>query len=472
MGELEKVKLQEITSHRVPTTVGPEVEAQFNPTSMRLAHSNAVEGGAQGAQQTRQYMGKGSSVLTISLVFDTADEGTSGNPRSVREKVNFLEKFVLPKEGEGRQFVPKLRFQWGTFVFEGIIESLNLEFDFFAANGTPLRAKADLSLKEQDAKFEFLESGSGANRSGNSTLPGSGGSTAASPGGADTSAGNSPGSESGKTAPALGGETAAEFAARMGLDASAWRGLDVDLSADLSLEAGIEVGFSADLSMSGGLGVSLGVEAGVDLSLEASFGLSVEGTSTAGVGASFGGGADPKVAAGFALSSSGGLSAAMEGVKQVKTENAENASMAAFTPAGSELEAVLKAKPVSPTRPSRSVQERKPMTSDASGSGVEELSSGGIKTYAPSPAPPVADPRSTSFGYGVPLRPRFDPPRDRPAHVEIKMRDRAPEQAFSTDPAVPRWVRLPKSQTEGAEEKKKRTGRRCGACVCDKRYSY
>lgn len=461
MGRLAKVKLQDITSNRGAISTRSEVEAQFNPTSMRLAHSNSVEGGRQRAQQTRQYLGQGSSVLTVSLVFDTADEGNSDNPRSVREKVNFLEKFVLPIDNGGRQIVPKLRFHWGTFVFDGIVERLNLEFDLFASNGTPLRAKVDLSIKEQDAKFERLESGQGANRAGNSTDPGDTGSSSAAPGASDESQGSQAAAESNRVAPAMEGETAPEFASRMGLDPTAWRGLSADLSAGMSLEAGVEIGFDAGLSLNAGMGISLGVEAGVDLSLDATFGLTTELSATAGVGGSFGGGANAKLSAGFALAASGGLSAAMESVKQINAETAANASMTGFTAHGSQMENVLNAKPLPPRAPSRPVQERTPMASK-----ISDVNPGAARAYAPVPALPVADPRSSSFGQGVPLRRRFQPPEADRFDVRAKLRGSAPGQVLTTDPTVPGWVRLQKRQPGRTADDGKRTTRTCYSCIC------
>jgi hypothetical protein len=213
------------------------------------------------------------------------------------------------------------------------------------------------------------------------------------------------------------------------------------------------------------MGVSLGVEAGVDLSLDAAFGLTTELSATAGIGASFGGGVDAKLAAGFALSASGGLSAATESVKSINAKSAANASMAAFSAPGNELEAVLEAKSVSPRTPSRPVQERTPISSEVS-SGGSEFAETGTRAYAPAPALPVADPRSTSFGYGVPLRPRFQPPEAGSVDVSVKLRGSSARQAFTTDPTVPGWVRLQKRRPGRTADKGKRTTRTCHSCIC------
>ncbi|HEX5080966.1 MAG TPA: hypothetical protein VFY40_02900, partial [Blastocatellia bacterium] len=64
---------------------------QFNPTTLKLTLSNQVEGGDSQGRQVRQHIGPSSTTLSLDLIFDTADEGTTENPRSVREKTKKLE---------------------------------------------------------------------------------------------------------------------------------------------------------------------------------------------------------------------------------------------------------------------------------------------------------------------------------------------------------------------------------------------
>lgn len=56
---------------------------QFNPTTLRLTLTNRVEGGQSQGKQVRQHLGPSSTTLSLDLIFDTADEGTTENPRSV-----------------------------------------------------------------------------------------------------------------------------------------------------------------------------------------------------------------------------------------------------------------------------------------------------------------------------------------------------------------------------------------------------
>jgi hypothetical protein len=51
-------------------------------------------------------------------------------------------------------------FEWGSFKFQGLVESYKETIDFFAPTGVPLRASINLTLASQDKVFESLSQGS------------------------------------------------------------------------------------------------------------------------------------------------------------------------------------------------------------------------------------------------------------------------------------------------------------------------
>ena len=279
MAELVKAYIAEIESNSSKEVKDTRFSVQFNPTSLKLQISNAKVDQPKGSQ-VRQSLGSGITTLTLELVFDTADEAdrvppdappnTSPQPRSVREKTKQVERFTLPKnptDKDGKP--PRIRFLWGDFFIDGVVDGVSVDLDHFAASGIPLRAKVNLTIKGQDFKLKFVKE----NQNGNAPSPR--GTAAGSPGRSgrqDISA-----DVNSQVGVALGGESLPDFAARAGLDPAAWRGLATDiaggLNGDLSLQAGAEVSFSAGLNANPGIGVTLGVEAGVSASLEASFGL-------------------------------------------------------------------------------------------------------------------------------------------------------------------------------------------------------
>ena len=439
MSQLEKATLQAISSDESAAPLSEPIPVQFNPSSLRLQITNSVEGGESRGKQVRQYTGSSSTTLTLELIFDTADEGATDAPRSVREKTMQVEQFVYPREENGeKQAPPKLRFQWGDLVLEGVVDSLNLEFDHFAPNGVPLRAKANFSFKEQDRRYQFLESGPGANQGGKAPLPGQASL------GAVGSVGFGFGAQVGLS---LGGESAAELAARMGLDPSAWRGLSFEgsIGGSLSLEAGLEVGFSANLNASAGLGVHLGAGAGAQPSVEGAFGLKAEtGVTTV---AQAGAGADLQQK--FTLAAAGGVGAAIQSVKTANAQGAESKTREAFGALPSEA-------PAAPQRASMPEQTRTALRSSGIPSPSRQL-------MAPSaPRLPVSDARAISFGFGVPLRPTAGNGAAEPAGPV------GGTVPLTNDPTVPGWVALPAvdSSRRAADkyQSKTRPLRPCG-CV-------
>ncbi len=425
MAELQKAKLQAVKADENQTPEGDAVAVQFNPASLRLKLTNQSSGGRSRGQQRRQNMGQSSTVLSMDLIFDSADEGTDEKPVSVREKTNLVEKFVLPKK-DSSEAPPLLRFEWDKLIIVGVVENIEINFDHFAANGAPLRAKMGLSIKEQNPKYTYLEEGKGKKDASNSQKAGGnagGGETA--PGQGTNDPANSSGNNSDRSDSALDKETAAEFLTRQGLNPAAWRGLDVDLSAGLSLEAGVEVGFSAGLSASVGVGVSAGVQVDAGVSLEASLGISssavfsasanASSAATTSLSTSSGGSvkSNPSStkklngdAAGLALSAAGGIQSAIETVKTNETQNAAVQAQSAFGQsvgaASNSTASAATANTISST--ATVAVSRTPLaTEQLTNSGVSPKSTS--SSYSATVI--VADPRSTSYGYGVPLQPLY-----------------------------------------------------------------
>ena len=458
---LEKATLQEISADPTPKLQGDPIQVQFNPASLKLELANVVEGGDT-RSQTRQFLGKTSTTLSFDLHFDTADEGTSSEPVSVRTRTAAIEKFVLPKtEGSSKSAPPKARFVWDELRIDGIIESLSIDFDLFAPNGTPLRAKMSVSIKEQDAKYQAGILGPGSNQPIEASPPGSTG----------TRPGTAIAAPPDRSADALDGESVADFAARMGLDPTAWRGIAAGLGAgsSLSLSAGVSVDFSASLSAGAGIGVSAGVEASASASIGASFGLEA--------GVSISAGASSSASAGFALSAAGGVGAAIETVAIVGAQTAASDARRSFgsavpalppaTPSvtssagataigttsissasASAVTAVPGVPPPSSTpRPVMPDQSRAPL--QKRGTTGQSLPSASAQAAAPAaPAPPMADPRATSFGFGVPLRPRVGSAADlrssaAAGRVPLRPRSQAVDVLSGNDPSAPPWTQLP-----------------------------
>ena len=144
----------------------PPVTVQFNPETLKLAFSNQIQqsqsGGATSGQQSRQFVGTGTTKLTLQLWFDvTAPPHSEEGLTDVRELTRRVAYFITPKPQEGQtqstggtqqqtQLIPPgVRFAWGTFQFDGIMDSLEENLEFWSADGKPLRAGLSLGLSQQ-----------------------------------------------------------------------------------------------------------------------------------------------------------------------------------------------------------------------------------------------------------------------------------------------------------------------------------
>ncbi len=444
--QLQKATIAELDENNTERDPFP---VQFNPTTLRLTLNNRVEGNQSQGRQVRQFVGPSSTTLTLDLIFDTADEGSSESPRSVREKTRKLERFLVPRgSGQQENAPPRLRFTWGDLIMDGVVDNLTIDFDHFAANGAPLRAKVTLSIQGQDRDRELQAQ---TDSRANAAAPG-----ISISGGLGIGLGASIG-VSASVGVALGGESGAEFAARVGVDSAAWRGLELGGESSLSLSAGAEIGFSAGLNASAGLGVTLGAEAGASASPEASFGLE----SNSGLNAVAGVGIGAKLASGFALSSAGGVTSALESVQNVKNQTAANQSRAAFKLSSQALPSSLPAG--QPTLPE---QKRTPLKN----SGLPSVSA--QQSASAAPPPPRADARASSFGSGVPLRPTINVAVEQRSNslqggASVKSKIASSEPPVTNDPTTPAWEALPaRNRARKVADQVQRQRRPARPCGC------
>lgn len=141
---------------------GKAFDVQFNPESLKLAFANEVkppatsdapEGGADTSAGTAgiQFVGAGTTKLSMTLWFDVT--GEMANPvDDVRRLTADVLHFMKPRpvEGEeGKVAPPGLRISWGSFLFDGVVESLEETLDWFSPAGLPLRASIALSMVQQ-----------------------------------------------------------------------------------------------------------------------------------------------------------------------------------------------------------------------------------------------------------------------------------------------------------------------------------
>ena len=446
MTKFVKAYLEEISEKPTATTPAaesPRIVVQINPATLRYQMASTVDFGKDAGRQKTTYQGS-TSTLSFDLVFDTADEGKTDNPVDVRTRTRQLERFVLPNMKKPKAAPPRLRFTYGTFVVIGVMTGLNQDFDFFSADGTPLRAKCAVTIKEQKPEFDATLAGPGANTGAGATPPVP--PTAATGPGAPGGAGAMPPTptqtptRTDRTGTALAGETAPDFAARMGLDPSAWKGLQ-GISDPLRLQTGQQIDFSSSLSSGAGIGVEVGATADLGTGPPPPPG-GAGAVGPAGVPAS---GAVPAQLPvdGPGLTAAGGLARALDRMAAATaTSAASNTKQAFATGPSPSSAAVAPATAAAPSAVTAGLSAAAPVPSAAAAQP------------SPDAAVSTADPRAVSYGFGVPLRPRLAVTGPitvglvRELHRNVASGGDQPPQ--TSDPTVPGWSALSAASSPSA----------------------
>lgn len=166
-----KAKLIELDEAlKDPKSGGKSVTVQFNPESLKLTFANQVQnnttssdagsaaGGAGSGDQAqgtqgRQFVGAGTTKLAVQLWFDAGTPGEGGDRvDDVRRLTQEVIYFITPQEAasDATKFLPPgIRFAWGSFLFNGLVDGIEETIDFFSPEGKPLRASIALTLSQQ-----------------------------------------------------------------------------------------------------------------------------------------------------------------------------------------------------------------------------------------------------------------------------------------------------------------------------------
>jgi hypothetical protein len=307
-GQVKKAKLVEIQwdakqSVATPVPGGKSVEVHFNPQNLKLTYANENKGGDQPAGSSKQFVGAGTSKLSIELVFDTSDSGTDVR-RTTRDVAYFIQAKPADKQKDknNKRVPPGVEFQWGTFIFRGVVDSMSETLEFFAEDGTPLRATVSLGLSRQDIEFIGV-TGDALTRSVDADAAA-----------AQGAAGRQP------LSAAQPGDSVQSMAARSGNGAD-WKSIAAANNIDdplrlqagalvnLSAGAGVSTGASASVGISFGAGGGAGAAAGASLGAGGSAGADVGFSAGLGGGVGFSAGAGTGLSAGVGASAGAGFGA-------------------------------------------------------------------------------------------------------------------------------------------------------------------
>lgn len=156
MTELVKARLIELEQNfKKEKSGGHTVDVQFNPETLKVTFANQLvqpQGGDQAAGNSgRQFVGAGTTKLALQLWFDVTamTENAVDDVRRLTQQVIFFMTPTKDAKDPKKLVAPAVRFVWGSFLFDGIVEGLEESLEFFGADGKPLRASVSLTLGQQ-----------------------------------------------------------------------------------------------------------------------------------------------------------------------------------------------------------------------------------------------------------------------------------------------------------------------------------
>lgn len=210
---------------------GKSLTVQFNPESLKLSYANQIKeqpnasGGASGGgnqsqgSAARQFVGTGTTKLAVQLWFDVAAATRApfivDDVRRITAQVLY---FIRPKPAAAgardtaQRTPPGLRFAWGNFLFDGIVESVEENVEFFSPKGEALRASLTLNMIQQEILVPAF-SGEGAVPGARPLWPAAGGQSLQALQDTARAAGAAPGAGRSAASPGSGAGAGAAFSA-------------------------------------------------------------------------------------------------------------------------------------------------------------------------------------------------------------------------------------------------------------------
>jgi len=137
---------------------GVSLTVDFDPQSLELTYNTSGSPSGNWNQTPSQQTGQSVS-LAVTLLFDTStSHGVSVQTRTDQLVLLTLPHTLGPKGGVRRV----IQFHWGSFLFQGCVESMSQTIDFFSDTGVPLRSSVHLTIGQVGPPEQPSSPGSGA----------------------------------------------------------------------------------------------------------------------------------------------------------------------------------------------------------------------------------------------------------------------------------------------------------------------
>jgi hypothetical protein len=157
--KLTKAEIHEVDLSKTDGSSKLILKVQFNPETLKVNFANEKAGGDQRGGPTTQFVGKGTTKLSLELWFDVTVPIADGKMQpdgDVRKLTENILYFMKPSK-TGKKKPPGIRFIWGTFLFDGVMDSLDENLEFFSEEGKPLRSKVSINISSQELQLKFAD---------------------------------------------------------------------------------------------------------------------------------------------------------------------------------------------------------------------------------------------------------------------------------------------------------------------------
>ena len=138
---------------------GDTIDCWFNPKEYTIAKANQweVKPVTGVALPTAQYGGGQPRKLSLQLLFDSTDSDSLDVSDVTAKLFKMMEAQASLGSGKGKNSgrPPMVTFVWGsTVTFKAVADNLSVQYTLFRADGTPVRAQAQLSLIQADKAMD------------------------------------------------------------------------------------------------------------------------------------------------------------------------------------------------------------------------------------------------------------------------------------------------------------------------------
>ncbi|RME29010.1 MAG: LysM peptidoglycan-binding domain-containing protein [Deltaproteobacteria bacterium] len=145
---------------------GAWFDVQYNPKEFKFDKPVQWQThDQQGGNSTLEFQKAQPATMQVELFFDTTHDGSDVRTSWVNKLLELTNPEYTPGSGEaaelGKKRPPRVSFVWGTFYLYGVIEAVNVTYMMFSPEGTPLRARVSVKMKEWTPDSIYAGGGGG-----------------------------------------------------------------------------------------------------------------------------------------------------------------------------------------------------------------------------------------------------------------------------------------------------------------------